>query len=624
MSNLEEIFTGPLTRYGYIEEDELEQQQDSVTISDLIGIIRDIEGVRYVEELWFEDDNGNKLESIEYELTSGFIPYLHLTAHGAEESSAVSELRFAEAQMALKVFKDEREFRIVPSHVRAEFDRLNSEYQALRRVEQNFADVYTPPKGTYRDFAEYHSIQNDFPNTYGINWYGVPESEPPRRRAQAKQLKAYLLFFEQILANFLANLGGTSTLFSLAEDLNQSYFHQLLDNRNVPNVKGLYTSTPNEVNTQIADILSQYDPFSDRRSRALDYLLALYGERFTQNSLRHFNFYYTNRELNDRIVRNKIKFLAHLVELSQRRAGAFNYRRASWNTENVSGLQKKVSILLDLKYAQTRALTDVFVENGLEIVSDDQFSRLAEGTVELQLVDLGDIDERINQPFEEPSLEEPMGEDTRRRFDEIVFLKQNVISEPILKSGIYLDSYRVGSTAAGNAFQLLFTPDNGEHWWFLAAYGTEKAAVHAANDLRRFLIKLNVESEGVHIVEHVLLRPLSRDTHAIHTPEDFYSFRMSVIFPSWTARFSETAFRILAEETVQLNCPAHIHPEFYWLDFKRMHEFEVLYKRWLDLKRADSANHESLDAAAEQLIQFLLTNRGRRQGLEGTNHENRS
>ena len=43
--------------------------------------------------------------------------------------------------------------------------------------------------------------------------YGVPESSSLKRKAQAKQLKGYLLLFEQVMADFLENLQSSDISF---------------------------------------------------------------------------------------------------------------------------------------------------------------------------------------------------------------------------------------------------------------------------------------------------------------------------------------------------------------------------------------------------------------------------
>lgn len=58
-------------------------------------------------------------------------------------------------------------------------------------------------------------MQYSFPFTYGIGPDGLPSTASSLRRAQARQLKAYLLMFEQLLANAFAQVANTANLFSL-------------------------------------------------------------------------------------------------------------------------------------------------------------------------------------------------------------------------------------------------------------------------------------------------------------------------------------------------------------------------------------------------------------------------
>jgi hypothetical protein len=86
--------------------------------------------------------------------------------------------------------------------------------------------------------------------------------------------------------------------------------------------------------------------------------------------------------------------------------------------------------------------------------------------------------------------------------------------------------------------------------------------------------------------------------HRIAVAEEFYSLRVSVIFPSWTARCSQLNFRRFAQETVVANCPAHVHAQCLWLDFAAMRKLEMQYERWLNFKIAWSEQHGAEEAAA--------------------------
>jgi hypothetical protein len=113
-------------------------------------------------------------------------------------------------------------------------ESLNVPAQVASPEETAYA---TLAPGNWRDVANYVSIQRQFPQTYGIGEGGLmrhglqPEldaSQRAARLAQARQLKAYLLFFEQLLADCGAQLDGAARLFSLEPDLECSYFWQSL------------------------------------------------------------------------------------------------------------------------------------------------------------------------------------------------------------------------------------------------------------------------------------------------------------------------------------------------------------------------------------------------------------
>ena len=288
------------------------------------------------------------------------------------------------------------------------------------------------------------------------------------------------------------------------------------------------------------------------------------------------------------------------------RTSAFNSRDPAWETDNVSGLQKKVSILLGLNGFQTRSLTTAFAEAGVELLTKERFEELHGAAAEGELVA---AQAEIRQRFLEVPLTGTTGAEAGRLFEEIVYLKHKAVSGPALRLGVHLDRYRVGRADSSDPFQAIFSPGDNEGWRILGAYDSEDEAVASVNALRRFLIRLNVASEGFHIVEHILLRPLGQDAHqGIRVPDDFYSFKLSVLFPGWTARFQTPEFRKLTEETVQSHCPAHIFPEFHWLDLDKMQEFEGLYRRWLDTIGQGSEPAETRNAAAKELIGFLLEN----------------
>jgi len=239
--------------------------------------------------------------------------------------------------------------------------------------------------------------------------------------------------------------------------------------------------------------------------------------------------------------------------------------------------------------------------------------------------------EHLKSPPLEP-LEEPVSiERLRANIVEIIPLDSKSLSKLLLTNGIYIDRYRIGSASAGR--ERLFLIDEDKKWWQLGDF-TEQAnaqqkrptATEVANSLRQLLLAINRDSEGLHIVEHLLLRPRTPAMSPTEQVDDFYSFKISVIFPSWTARCSNREFQNLARETLRLNAPAHIMPEFCWLNFADMKEFERLYAAWWKLKssrdgaRADFDRRaelvRDLDNKARQLKDFLIEHHEKRQTEE--------
>ena len=130
-----------------------------------------------------------------------------------------------------------------------------------------------------------------------------------------------------------------------------------------------------------------------------------------------------------------------------------------------------------------------------------------------------------------------------------------------------------------------------------------------ANHLRYFIKTLNILSEGMHLVEHLLLRPAAGSKGFADIPDDFSFLRASVVLPTWPARCTNAGFRRLAEETIRLNGPAHIAIDFYWLGFQQMLAFEILYHDWLEKKRAD--NGPDTQMLAQKLIRFFMDHASR-------------
>jgi hypothetical protein len=586
---LDQLFDGPLTSHGFSMDDDSRQPRSEFLVSKLFATINKIQDVDHIEELFLQKD-GKKYD----------------VKINTDDPGQAFDLKipWPDADIKVVLTKNGRELPIPVEQVRAHYDEISFKYHQWRLTRQDLSLLTKPIIPRFEPFDRYFSIQNHFPDSYGVNQQGVPASAKPEEKAQARQLKGYLLIFEQLMANYLANIDALKTLFSTRAGADTTYAVQALDPQQIADLKAVYPKDPGQV---FRGIMGRFDNYNERKSRLLDYLLAMYGESFTQNSLRHFNYYYGKDEIEKVIVKNKIDYLESIVKLGRDPAAAPDYN-ATGNGDRRGGLSIRAAILLGFERRQANSLTDAMREHG--------FEELIAGSGELRP---GSSAERAESGYDhlKPPPLEPLEksvtvEELRANIADIIPLEDKSLSGLLLTNGIYINRYRIGSAGQGRV--QLFLIDEGEQWWQLADFTEESSAIEAVNSLRKLLLAVNRDSEGLHIVEHLLLRPqVSAMMSHTEQVDDFYSFKISVIFPNWTARCCQPEFQNLAEETLRLNSPAHILAEYCWLNYADMNEFEGLYDAWCKLKNSRNPAPADLDYSAAQLKEFLLAHHEKRQ-----------
>ena len=98
-------------------------------------------------------------------------------------------------------------------------EQVAAHYQQLIEGAQTKAETpavydFAVPTGRDRQVDRYYSVQNHLPTVYGLSPSGISTNAGEPRQALAYQLKAYLLFFDQIMANYLRSIEpGQSPVF---------------------------------------------------------------------------------------------------------------------------------------------------------------------------------------------------------------------------------------------------------------------------------------------------------------------------------------------------------------------------------------------------------------------------
>ena len=579
---LDTMYAGPPTVHGYITIGEQPAREGSVTVSELVGVIGRIAGVKRVRSLDFRSADGASFETISCDTRSGRYPCLpfpkdaargYLRLH-AEHSAGVGA-GAASARLRNQSFHEDAEHAL---------KKLQFHRNAFR-LSPDDGPVFALPAGRRRALADYYSVQNDFPAVYGIGEYGLPRSAAPERIAQAQQLKGYLFPFEQLMANYLENLQRIPTLFSAHEQGGASYFQQSLSNREIPGIQALLI----DLEHVDAGTLEEQDDYHERKGRVLDYLLALHGDDFPQATLRRHNQYHahdTERWLLDA----KAQLVRSLVALSAGRgmAGAQCDQAEADSEGALSVLERRVAILLGIGTGTgTGALAAGAPWSGAvhEMVGAQPRARAPEWEGVAWQTGLDGADARLAPPAA-------------------------AFTPALMRAGVSLSNYAIEADEQGASLYC----GSAEAWSLVGRYPDRPSAVRAAHACAGSLARASEASERLRIVEHVLLWP----SGAMPLEKHFFGGRMSVVLPNWTARCVDGDFRLFVQETVRQHCPAHVDPDFLWLSPTRMAKFDALRDDWrgalraLQQDRSAPALQDTYNRAARALTAFLRKAGGRR------------
>lgn len=583
--DLADIFTGPLTQHGYIYSDDLNAHSTTKPLEELNGLVAQIDGVKKVYRLELVDSAGKALDTQTIDKKSFFLKFPEDVAQQQWLKIDFNPGKTTDPAGVVKARGETIEK--LMEETRRSLQKLEFEYRAFRNNKTNTANFYPLPQGRVHGYSAYYSVQNHFPSIYGINAAGVPGSESAARKTQAQQLKSYLYPFEQLLANMLAHIQNLQQLFSLNEQPNHSYFAQYLDNHNIPNFAGLYADNTIGL-TEIQAIQARHDPATDRKSRALDTLLAIYGEEFSQEALLHFNYYHQEQP-DYWAIDNKIRYLLHLVEISNNRSGAFDTSEPHWQSSNLSSLHKKINILLGIQQLDSLVpLAQSFAANHINLVDDETIGQ------QMDAADIGNIEQ---QPV--PTLK------TKQQQKLLQWnytpSKTLTLSPAMICEGTSIDAYRLRAHEQGDQVDVYFYSHAQNRWTSLKKSVEREQAIAYVHKFKKIITDVNASSEGFYLLEHILLRTRTDTKNVGENQEpfadDFYNCRLSFVFPKWTARFANPAFRQFAEKTIANQLPAHLFPQIFWLNLSEMEEFESCYKPWLDTLH--QYEQQKLDADAD-------------------------
>lgn len=565
------IFEGPLLEHGFIIDEELENAdlRTEIYLSDIMQQILSVEGVQNILEIVF-----NPLAEGKSPVNPWIIPVT------ASKQPVVNILA-----SQVVVYKGGMPFRPDLMLVKEKSDQLFEDF--YNQNESLTTEDIPFDQGTDLSVEQYNSIQQHFPKNYGISHWGLPSDATLKRKMQAKQLQAYVYLFDQLMANYFSQIAHLKNLLSVDVET-KTYFTQLV--QDFKDAEDLFVSPENLLESiQLAS--ENPDTFDRRRNLFLDHLLSRFSETFSDYlGILKTAFGESDKETERAgILNTKINFLKNYPAHSSERFSGYNYALPEdyWDTDNISGLQKRLQHLLGIQDMKRRSLVNIYVT--IEHVTDEE----AEG-------------------FE-------------------FFVRENGTNKVLLKSPVKFDSKVAAEDRLLHVLELMedfgryeIVEEEADQFIYLLKAGNgdimatsddiydSRSTAEAGFLQARQSLEGDYCEEGIFLLENLLLfpedegnePPLSPPTSPTDAEDgllpleldengkasenlDPYSFRISIVAPAYATRFMNMDFRRYCERTIRMEMPAHLYPRICWVSNEQLLAFEKAYKSWLAVKAGE-------------------------------------
>lgn len=368
--DIDEIFEGPALTHGCIEDKDIEKTSlfRDIRLSDIINEIADIKGVIAITYLHlpfngFENDEAGKAYFDQW------VKYLQAERKVARISQELSQVIFCKQKEMITYntgsTKDRRPNRVT---------KLFRDFKiAERKYKLEGITLDLPvPVGENMELEDYYPVTYSLPMTYGVSdRAGLPGNAGDKRKVQALQLKGYLLFFEQLLAGHLVQLNHLRELFTMDESVQHTYF-----NRALTEIEGLqallidqkdrgsdhFDQVQQDFMLVLQELMENAQQFSVRRNRFLEHFLGRFSE--DRKEYDAINRWMMPEGAEERLVQDKINMLkdGEYTRISSDRGRGYNYAAPDfWDTGNVSGTERRIGRLLGFRSIERHDLSPRFI-----------------------------------------------------------------------------------------------------------------------------------------------------------------------------------------------------------------------------------------------------------------------
>lgn len=614
----DEIFEGPLLDHGFIDHQEFIQQGRQVCLrsSDIIQIIMDVPGVTAVKSISLLSFVAINCADIQF----GDTIHKETNENGIEICYRVQQEDWILELQDTNFFAPD----FSPNRSKTFFYKNNLPYLANRAevqlllTEKRAQQVKSKlrghqqdlpvPIGTFRNLEDYYPIQNELPETYYTGPNLVPKSGSNLRKAQSNQLKGYLLFFEQILANYLSQLNHVKDLFSWKKEENKpSYFTQKL--KEIAQIEKLYIKDYQaDLDDELKNIIENEETKGIRRNKFLNHLIGRFSENLTEYGLMMHSLF--KDDAARRLIADKEAFLEDYPRVSSQRSKGFDYRFPD-EADNLTGFQRRVYRLLGIHDKDCKVKRQNFADSRIRILEKEgKFCfRILTEAVMAEVTSKEAKKETIDYSSYDFEFESNCC-DTRQQIC--------ILIDALLHFGAQEENWCQLNTNpfTGDAIDTWVLKRNCiscEDLMTWANSGISEQVEQAKQEILGYTVdqvthqdeftnlvlkhfQTYAQQEGFHLIENILLRKRTVEEDDDFLPveihqdkedcecvevKDPYSFRATVVLPSWSSRFRNIRFRQLVEKTLRLEAPAQVYLRICWISHCQMQEFETCHDAWL-------------------------------------------
>ncbi|MBT9314470.1 hypothetical protein [Leptothoe spongobia] len=604
----ETIFEGPALAHGFINTEQLEQfdRKTELHVSDFIHVILDIADVKAVRQITIASNQSPAPQAWALDLDPNLTPRIKSI------EKVLQDFTFYNGQITytLNEARVKRALKVVSQANRATTSKTDQPLDL------------PIPKGEDRELADYESIQNDFPLTYGIGDIGLPPSANTERKAQAKQLQAYLMVFDQLLANAFAQLDHVKDLFSFHNPALTTYFAQSIAHH--PGAEAILAA---DYAQSLESLHEDESSALERKNRLLNHLMAHYSEKSPGDSL-----LFSEAALSATTIQKKVDFLSDYLTISAGRGRAVNVAIASKpdNTDNVSGLKRRISRLLGLPPSQQFLSTDqqegffilehILLRPKTSNAPDETPGFLSfaqpitafspssvEGRVtcfspayDLSLLSLDSTDDlpstgtnlvvvaQIDDTYYARIFNRTGNKvvDTVNVADNHGFAPDAILVQELETAGFITEAQAatrapIPEQTKSDLVQKITTSFNHTPPSHGLKIGETITIFYSSHYSGNYRVTATTTDTFDIVADYVEDDPdAGPDTGSwvrSQQPTDPFSFQISIVIPDWPKHFQDKNFRQLLHDTIISETPAHITIHLHWLDAPTMQEFQSTY-----------------------------------------------